>query len=369
MFEFEEGATLESRICITPDTETNLRVQLHPDEPIDQYIDIERDPIDIYDVVCVPYAITFPDEYDIEDPTNTLYKPGENRYKIKVFQLGSGPGATISAVKVLSHVVNVVLPYPGKYLEPSFQAFSANRGLPIQFNARLEHKGTESINKIDSVIAIFNSTDHQIATVLMDSHQMVMPGQIVESVEFWETGTHMPGKYYANLTVKYDGVEAYASSPFSIGTLDFDVVDTTKNMTKLGIQPYDVFVENLWGEEVKGVSATVRVHNATSPGEETFDTVSADVGPFKTARLRGFYNTEVFDLGEQQVDVTLRFRNETKSFTRTVVLLPPVLPEEPGFKLTTTTVLIVVIAGLLLLLIAGLVYYFVILKRRKHESH
>ena len=67
----------------------------------------------------------------------SVEKPGVHRIYISATQLPKSGQGTLGIVASLRGIIDVRVPYPGKYVETEFSASNANAGEPINFNLKI----------------------------------------------------------------------------------------------------------------------------------------------------------------------------------------------------------------------------------------
>ncbi|MBW2991067.1 hypothetical protein KY348_05185 [Candidatus Woesearchaeota archaeon] len=302
----------------------------------------------------VNYTVIMPESFDT---------PGLHRAKIKAGEIfdEKREGMIITVVGI-SMLIDVEVPYPGKYLKfNSFKAVNKEAGEEIPFTAVLVSKGDQVINSAKGVINIYNRFDEIIGTISTNTLINIQPGDKIELTAGWDSGTYEKGHYHSFIDVIYDGLKTNKTTSFKLGGLDVELVNYTKEIIIGGIKPLDLFVESLWSERISNLKAKVTVLDNESKELTSFETLTVSLPAWKSTVLKGYLDTEMLDINDYNIRITLLFEDIAKDYDRLISIIEPPGEKEKKSIFTAKNVLI---ASAILLIIILLIVYLVISKKK-----
>ena len=159
---------------------------------------------------------------------------------------GTEIGSTVAVV----HQLHVLVPYPGKYATAELKIAETGRTDVVNFIVPVNSFGTQDIVSAKGIIDIYGPTNEKIATI-NTNERGILSGERVELTAEW-SGDFNSGKYYAKLTVVYDGeVTSEFEKVFNVGAADLKVLDILVNDDfSLGaIAKFNILVESSWSED------------------------------------------------------------------------------------------------------------------------
>ena len=364
--DYVPGGTFETTACFKASSTPIIRID--KSGFLADYIELLNVPKDgLIDLRtsdgCVKYRVTLPLEVDT---------PGVHLSDIGATEVPGEAGGNIVAIVRMSHIIQLNVPYPGKYLEItgySVPNTRVNESMPITVNVK--NKGNESINLITGVITFFNKDDSQVGQVALEPVSNFQPLETKEFKLKWDSKGLQAGNYQANLIIDYDGSKAAENKSFKLGTLEVLVNSYTNPVTYKGIQPFSVYLDSLWSEAIPDAKATVSVYNLSAGPEvkETFDTLPATLKPWEGAELKGYMDTQKIGLGTYDIIIDLAFGGHTKEYNGTVEIIEPPKPapvkKDWGKIIFSTTGLLV---ALVIVLLAILIIIIVVLLPKKKQA-
>jgi len=281
-----------------------------------------------------------------------IEKPGEHRILIGGKQLieeGEGIGAAIN----IRGVIDVKVPYPGKYAELTFSSTNANAGDPVDFNLIIYSRGKEDINAKAS-IEIHDSND-KIVEVLDLGQYLIESTQSKQIKKSWDTSKFGAGRYKAVAIVEYGGEKnARIESPFRLGELFVDVISYTEEFERDKINKFDIGIESFWNDPIENVFADVLVFNEA--GNISFLTPSVSLQSFGKSTLMGHFDTTLIEQNKFQAKITLNYEGKT---SEKIVDLK--------FK-SEINYIVVGILVVLILIVIFLIVFFVLRSRKNGQK-
>src|SRR3989338_1968808 len=93
-----------------------------------------------------------------------IENPGKNRIFIGAIEAPDG-GGTVAAIAAIQTPIDIYVPYPGKYIESSFDAPDVNVDETVNFNLNVNNLGTDDISTVYAVVDVFGSSGSKIASL------------------------------------------------------------------------------------------------------------------------------------------------------------------------------------------------------------
>jgi hypothetical protein len=320
---------------------------------------------------CLQYTLKMPAVID---------KPGPHRTLIYAIEVPDETYGTIFAIVRVEHQIDIIVPYPGKYLEIiGFQAQNRDAGATVPITVDLINKGNETVDGVEGTVLIYDYQMNLIGTVKTNTAKKVEPEQTRQLSANWDSGDYKQGNYHAEVKLVYEINSTSAKTDFKLGGLDVSLIDYSKEIIIGAIKPFFVIADSIWSETVKGVRAVVEVYNYSNSSQSitSFETLTRDIPAWGTENLKGYLDTTNLNLGVYDLKIILYYENLSKVYDKNLsIIKEPVLPEQKpkskglwktlqgGF---TTKVMLVMLAVLLLVTLAILVYVLVPKKKKQKE--
>jgi len=262
-----------------------------------------------------------------------------------------------TAVEIVA-LVNVYVPYPGKYAEISFSSENVNVGEPLEFNLELVNRGKEDLIVFPRIEIFSNQSKEKVETLYLENRSLVTT-QRLSLHKPLDTSSYNPGRYNGVAIVDYGGASpSTAETFFRIGDLSIEIKNYTRKIILDGnIQKFNVDLESGWNDNIDGVYANVVFLNETSE-VLSFQTSSTNLNPWEIKTITGYFDTLNFKEGEYNANITLSYygRDVGKSSTKMV---------QVEFVKESSSILVIVLislGGFILIILIGLIIFF---SRRK----
>ena len=269
----------------------NSKVDLYVDGDLAEYVSLNKEWISGRESVVVSLRLP-----------SWINNPGVNEIRIVA-------GDVVSVIKI-----NV--PYPEKYVELELNAPNVNVGDSVGINLEVFSKGSEAV-MANSRIEIYKIEDWELEIEQIGKLVDVFEadGEIVinESEMFeWgiDTSDYSMGQYLAVAVVDYGEGVAQIENSFKVGGLLVRILNYTEEFTKNKIDKFEIEVENLGDDDIKGIYAGI---NIVGFSEEEFVTSSIELKKWRTATLSGFLDSSEI-LGEKiEAEIVLYYDGEMSS--------------------------------------------------------
>ncbi len=312
----------------------------------------------------VKYKFKLPSEYE---------EPGKHQTNIIIREVpistaseGSVLGASIAVV----HNLVVDVPYPGKYAIVNLNILGGIDENRIEFVASIDSLGTQKIINAKALIDIYGSTNELVKSVETNLAS-INPGEKVGLRGIWEDEVINNGRYYAKVTLTYDGNVAYTERVFDVGEMKVEIVDMSVEDFKLGeIAKFNIVVENRWSESIEDVF-TELVLSQEDLEIGRFKSASENIPALSKGELTAFWDTagveegdynakSILNYNEEQVEKDMRAIISLNSIKFDLFGAGAVVGETEG--LDRSDIIIIALVVLILINIGWFVYFR---KRRK----
>ncbi|MBI2451577.1 hypothetical protein HYV50_00695 [Candidatus Pacearchaeota archaeon] len=280
--------------------DTSAKYEVYVLGDLSDYVKISRDELNGPGNVNV--LLQLPDKIE---------KPGVHRIRVGINKIGGGQQGAISVVASVVGVIDVRVPYPGKYAEIQFSATNANVGEPVEFKLTISSLGHETI-LADSRVELYDSRGKKVDTIDMGTNE-ISSTETREIVKNVDTKNYAAGSYKAVAVVDYGGEKpASAEADFRLGELFVDIVNHTKEFERGKINKMDIQIESHWNDPIENVYGEVFILGYNIP---SFLTPSVNLDKFGKAILTGYFDTTTIDKNKFQAKVVLRYKGKTTEKT------------------------------------------------------
>lgn len=286
-----------------------------------------------------------------------LEPPGKRTLLVGVIE--SAPEASqIGARAAYQAPVFIFVPYPGIYLEMEFAAPSVNVNESVNFSIVLKNRGTDTVPAVKPTIQISDS--NRVPMTVLDAPAIKIPGSSEGIFRIgWDTRGYKAGPYFANVTVRYGQNTMSRELPFRIGVQILTILNHTTEAKAGKINPFDIFVRSEWNSAFDSVFGTVTI------GDQSFNTPTINLEPFRDGMLRGYWDATRVKPGIYDAEITVSY-SDTHAFTTGKITVAEAEVESPtgaitgGFGIGAR-----VAVALVLAVIAGVIIYI----RRRREQY
>ena len=213
-------------------------------------------------------------------------------------------GSVIGTSVTIKGVIDINMPFPGKYLEISLESNDANIGETVDFELEIISWGKEDVT-VAPEIEILSLPDQKHIETLQFKNREIKSRETIKLGKSLDTSNYNAGNYRAVATVDYGGDKpAKAESDFRIGELIINIVNYTRQIIIKDFQPFNIEIESRWNNEIDGVYARVFIFNESGILTD-FKTSSNSLIPWERKNITGFFNTNNFDKGFYNANITL----------------------------------------------------------------
>lgn len=255
--------------------------------------------------------------------------------------------------------IEVRILHPGKYLIADLDAPNVNINEPVRMNLYLENWGKQTINSAQGQIDVYTKESQFKDTISSNSVPVPTAGQ-AETYAVLDTAGYLPGDYYAEGIVNWDGQQTPVNNTFKIGTQDVKINSYTSTFEKDKINPLTINIESVWNSMTDNVYATLDFPNGR------IQTPTITLQPWEKRNLTAYWDTSGVELGQYDAQLILHYADKTKSENVQVEVLEKVEVQEQkplGFNYVFLIVVIII-----LILVNVFLWYFFIRKKKKTQE-
>jgi hypothetical protein len=303
-------------------------------------------------------------------------EPGTQVSEVVVLELPSRTSnseAFVGAAVGVATQIHVNVPYPGKFVEASFNVIGPDSG-ELNFVIPVVSRGDLDIARVRATIDIFSGLNEKIDTISTNEISL-SSGARREVVSKWKPQNLNAGKYRAVATLIYDEETITLEKDFSIGDRLLELLQIEVNDFVLGgIAKFELLVENKWSEEILGAYAQMQVFNDEDGVMADFKSPTIDIPAFEKKLLVAFWDTVGVDKGKYKSSVFLNYGTESErqefelevnERSINVVGIGYVISSDSssgGGSMTT-----ILIVGIVILILINVLWFLVLRKRLKKK--
>lgn len=233
-------------------------------------------------------------------------EPGPRHCGISITELPEKGQQVGISVKIIV-VVEIDVPYPGKYAKMSI---SANNVMPeedLKIYTTIINLGTDDLDAQADVII----KDYKNNTVKLKKtdHEIILSKVSKQFVTTISAGTLNSGKYIVKAIYDYGAEVIFAETPFVIGQLNLELTNYTHAIKSGAISPFSVIVTSLWGNPLEDAYAEIRIYGNDSQLISTTKTSVATIAPYSVEIINGFIDATNISSGNYNADIILKSNN------------------------------------------------------------
>jgi len=248
-------------------------------------------------------------------------KPGTHQIIVGAIEAKENGKTTIGGIAAIQGRIDILVPYPGKYAEATFEINNINEGEEANCKLEIQNLGTEEIS-INPKIEIYkeNKSNNLLTKIL--NKTTLEPKHTTTLIEILKTQNLPPGEYQATATVNY-GPIIETNKTFRIGEFLVEITDYDYLFEKGKINKFNIEIKNKWNSKINEIFAEVSI---TDNGKfiTGFKTVSTNTAPWEIKNLTGYLDTTNFETKRYIANIMLSYDNETTSKLVAIYIKKPV---------------------------------------------
>jgi hypothetical protein len=245
----------------------------------------------------------------------SIESPGNHDMRIGALaSSASSSGGTVGAKAGVESILNIFVPYQGKFLKAELEVGNVEIGQPLEFKVKLSNKGLEDIDKVSAEIRVYSGS------ILKGSVEVSKNGLKAESDDILEasfsTDNLAAGTYRAVAKITYDGEEKEAETTFNVGKPLVEITNVTISKFKQGeIAKMTFGAQSYWNRQINGAYITVEIMSGETV-LKSIESAPKDIGSLSYESFEAFWDTEGMTLGDYNARATLHYLDKTseKSF-------------------------------------------------------
>jgi len=237
-------------------------------------------------------------------------KPGAHQLIVGAIESTEGGKATIGGIAAIQGRIEILVPYPGKYAEASFEINDINEGEEALYELKVNNLGTEGIS-VKPTIEIYKEDKSNILLTRSLNKTFLSSKKSLNIIETLRTQNLPPGEYQATATIDY-GPIIEINKTFRIGEFLVEISDYDYLFEQGKINKFNVEIKNKWNAQINEIFARVSI---TDEGKfmTDFKTVSTSSKPWETKNLTGYFDATNLEAKRYTASITLSYDNEVSN--------------------------------------------------------
>jgi methionine-rich copper-binding protein CopC len=297
---FEPNKEHEVNLKITNNENIDQIINIKTEGDLSKYIEISENNFEIkkQDSKIITFKLNLPENIET---------PGVHQINIEINSKSSdlGESKISSQIGVISKI-NVKVPYPEKYAEARLFIPNFENQKTSNFAIEVTNLGSENIVDAKAYIDIYGPLNDKILTLKSESAMIETKQKKILNIN-WEPKLN-PGKYFAKLTVIYDGKNAFDNKPFFIGSKVLEIDSISVDHFRLGgIAQFDILISNNWNEPIKNVYADVKISDQNNNVFALTKTSNQDIEALGKQELKAYWDTKNIKQGDYLADIALNY--------------------------------------------------------------
>lgn len=214
----------------------------------------------------------------------------------------------LGASVTIATEVNVIVPYPGKYIDVGLNVVGPAEDGTILFVLPVVNLGKMDIRSLSASLEIYDSRNKLVAS--LDTNEMSLPSsQRVELTGVLED--ELPfGNYRLVADVRYDDESMRLDKMFHLGLPLLELKQIGVSDFRLGgLARFDMVVENKWNEEMKGAYSMMRIYGLDGKVLAEFTSAPQDIPPMSEATLVSYWDSVGAKKATYDSTVVLNYEN------------------------------------------------------------
>lgn len=279
---------------------------------------------DLSSFVSVQDSVSIPSSKGREEvlitfnlPQNHGFDPGTYDIDIVVSDKSQGSGQVSAKIRLIS-TLRVTIPSVEAFLDIKLFAPDFDKDKGGNFVVQVKNSGSENAVDVIPVIDIYSSANKRLGT-LRGSAELVRAGKTVNFPLSLDLDLDN-GVYSARASVIYSGASNNDIESFNVGSPEVLIDDISAMSFSIGgVAGFDIFLENLWGEEISGIYADVEFRKDDELLEET-RTASIDIQGMGRSRVQAFWDTKGMSTGIYELVIYLNYLDKRERTAFDIVL-------------------------------------------------
>lgn len=217
--------------------------------------------------------------------------PGAHALLVTATENKSGQSeATVSSIAQIQAKIEVFVPYPGQYIESTFEVYDINEGENARYDLAINNLGTETVT-IDPEIVIYDENLEGRIRLEEKLEEIVLETKSSTKIQGLLNTSRFPAGVYNLTAILYHYNITQFNRTLRVGQKNLEIKDYDHIFTRGKINPFHIIVQSKWNSKMDPVYAEVTItDNGGVVGE--FRTISNTLEPWEIRNLTGFFDAE-----------------------------------------------------------------------------
>lgn len=287
---------------------------------------------------------------DINFPS-TINVPGVLRSYVGASEnLGEVQEGLIYAIGGVSAIIDVKVPYPGKYAKIDLIVPNTDVGQTANFKGRVENLGEQSISQALITLSV-QDKDKILAQKITESFYLESK-EVIDIPINLDTKNIPGGDYKAIAILDYDTLKAGDEEDFRLGDLFVNLTNYTKEFEINKINRWNMWVESRWNKPIEAVHGEAYIIKDGQEIDIHAKTATVYLNPWESTRIVAYWDTTGFKPGEYDAKIKLIHNKKVdESSFKIKIIKPefllnlqfPLIYEKAGFMILLLILVIIII--------------------------
>ena len=275
-------------------------------------------------------------------------KPGTHEILIGAIETKGAQEGVLGGIAAIQGRIDILVPYPGKYSESTFNINNINEGEAASYEVVTENLGSQDLTVKTSIEIYNNDMSEKILTKKL-KERIIKPKETFNTIDTVDTRSFPPGEYQAIAIVDWGKVDEM-NQTFKIGEFLVEIIDYDYQFEKDKINEFNIKIQNKWNTQIDRIFATVSI---TDNGKfmNNFKTVSIDTAPWEIKNLTSYFDATGLEAKRYTANIVLNYGEEVSS--KLVAIYINESPKEKYIKyiVIAVTVFLIIIAAFIYLIL------------------
>ncbi|MBS3166298.1 hypothetical protein J4444_04200 [Candidatus Woesearchaeota archaeon] len=311
---FTENTTdMEGSFWVVNNDQEDFKARIYVEGPMDKYIIVKTTQLQF------SKEIEFlPVDFEVHLPK--VLPPNSSAFIVVEPEAESNEPNVVSARISLKHRINLIAPYPDKYITTSIN-FHDN-GKEYELVSAVKNLGKKDLENVQTTFYV-NDKEQKQQTLETESSPLAQKEEKLLKANLDKTYLTQ-GEFEVKAVTTFDDLQMEVTKNLLVGRPEVDITYFDKFFLANAINPYSMDLLNKWNKQVSNVFVEVSVKKDDQKVDE-FRTKSVEIEGLQTERINNYFNAKDKNPGTYSFDMVVNFWNTYKMETKTFhgELLPP----------------------------------------------
>ncbi|MDP4012268.1 MAG: CARDB domain-containing protein [Candidatus Nanoarchaeia archaeon] len=225
--------------------------------------------------------------------------------EIPIEDLGSGVIAAYTSVEA---IIEIKVPYPGKYAEADLIVEDVGLGEYANFKINIANLGEQAISNAQGTIVIEESNT-LVKELKTDSISLASKESSTIPIKI-KTSDMEGGEYGVTAIIDYDGLKATDKEIWRVGYLFVNLTNYTKEFVVDKINRWDIYVQSRWNQPIESFYAEAKLIQDGNEIDISAKTPTISLGSWESTRLVAYWDTSGLALGNYDAKINFYYKDE-----------------------------------------------------------